>query len=91
MWSSTSRPRVLAPRTIAIIEIGAVRVEKGGITERFSAFVNPRTPIPFEIEKLTGISDEMVMEEPPIEEILPRFLKFWRGAPSWWPTTRASI
>ena len=41
-----------------IIEIGAVRVEKGEITDRFSAFVNPRTPIPFEIEKLTGISDE---------------------------------
>ena len=63
-----------------IIEIGAVRVEKGEITDRFSAFVNPRTPIPFEIEKLTGISDEMVMEEPPIEEVLPRFLEFCEGA-----------
>ena len=63
-----------------IIEIGAVRVENGEITDKFSAFVNPRTPIPFEIEKLTGISDEMVMGEPGIEEILPRFLKFCEGA-----------
>ena len=63
-----------------IIEIGAVRVENGEITDKFSAFVNPRTPIPFEIEKLTGISDEMVMGEPGIEEILPQFLKFCEGA-----------
>ena len=63
-----------------IIEIGAVRVENGEITDKFSTFVNPRTPIPFEIEKLTGISDEMVMGEPGIEEILPQFLKFCEGA-----------
>ena len=41
-------------------------MEKGQITERFSAFVNPHTPIPFEIEKLTGISDDMVLNEPDI-------------------------
>ena len=63
-----------------IIEIGAVKVEKGQITERFSAFVNPHTPIPFEIEKLTGISDDMVLNEPDIAEVLPRFLKFCEGA-----------
>ena len=63
-----------------IIEIGAVRVEQGQITDRFSVFVNPKVPIPFEIEKLTGINDDMVIGEPPIEEILPRFLEFCRGS-----------
>ena len=63
-----------------IIEIGAVRVEKGEITDKFSVFVNPQLPIPFEIEKLTGISDEMVMNEPAIEKILPQFLDFCKGA-----------
>ena len=63
-----------------IIEIGAVRVEQGEITDKFSVFVNPQTPIPFEIEKLTGINDEMVMNEPTIEEILPKFLDFCKGA-----------
>ena len=62
-----------------IIEIGAVKVERGEVTERFSSFVNPDVPIPFEIEKLTGINDSMVMEAPMIEEVLPRFLEFCEG------------
>lgn len=61
-----------------IIEIGAVKVERGEITERFSSFVNPDVPIPLEIEKLTGIQDETVMDAPMIEEVLPRFLEFCR-------------
>ena len=59
-----------------IIEIGAVKVENGEITDRFSSFVNPDTPIPLEIEKLTGIQDEMVMDSPMIDQVLPRFLDF---------------
>ena len=62
-----------------IIEIGAVKVINGEITERLSTFVNPQVPIPFEIEKLTSINDEMVMEAPVIEEVLPRFLEFCEG------------
>ncbi len=62
-----------------IIEIGAVKVEQGKIRERFSTFVNPKVPIPFEIEQLTGISDEMVLKAPVIEDILPDFLKFCEG------------
>lgn len=63
-----------------IIEIGAVKVEAGKITDRFSTFVNPREPIPFEIEQLTGISDEMVLGAPAIEEVLPDFLAFCEGS-----------
>ena len=63
-----------------IIEIGAVRVEEGKITGRFSEFVNPRIPIPFRIQQLTSINDSMVAEAPPIEEILPKFEEFCRGA-----------
>ena len=65
-----------SPVTNRIIEIGAVKVENGEITERFSTFVNPQVPIPFHIEKLTGINDSMVMDADPIEVVLPRFLKF---------------
>ena len=59
-----------------IIEIGAVKVENGVITDKFSTFVNPKVPIPFEITNLTGITDDMVMEAPDIETILPQFLEF---------------
>ena len=59
-----------------IIEIGAVKVENGVITDKFSTFVNPKVPIPFKITNLTGITDDMVMEAPDIETILPQFLEF---------------
>ena len=59
-----------------IIEIGAVKVENGEITDKYSTFVNPKIPIPFRITQLTSITDEMVMESPEIETILPQFLKF---------------
>ncbi|MBE5867896.1 MAG: PolC-type DNA polymerase III [Lachnospiraceae bacterium] len=61
-----------------IIEIGAVKVSGGKIVDTYSTFVNPKVPIPFEIEKLTGISDHMVLDAPEIEEVLPRFLDFCR-------------
>ncbi len=59
-----------------IIEIGAVKVEQGEITERYSTFVNPKVPIPYKITQLTSITDEMVMDSPDILEILPEFLEF---------------
>ena len=69
-----------SPDKNKIIEIGAVKVECGSITERFSTFVNPEVPIPFHIEELTSIRDDMVMDAPKIEEILPQFLEFCEGA-----------
>lgn len=68
-----------SPVTNKIIEIGAVKVSGGKIVDRFSTFVNPEVPIPFEIEKLTSIQDSMVMDAPVIEEVLPRFLEFCEG------------
>ena len=69
-----------SPLTCRIIEIGAVRVENGQITDRFSTFVNPKVPIPFRIEQLTSISDSMVMDAPTVEQVLPEFLEFCKGA-----------
>ena len=59
-----------------IIEIGAVKVEHGVITEKFSTFVNPERPIPFKITQLTSITDDMVIGAPTIETVLPEFLEF---------------
>ncbi|MDD6207404.1 MAG: PolC-type DNA polymerase III [Clostridiales bacterium] len=59
-----------------IIEIGAVKVVNGKITERFSEFINPKVPIPYKITELTSITDEMVMDAPGKEVVLPQFLDF---------------
>ncbi len=68
-----------SPVNNRIIEIGAVKVSGGEIVERYSTFVNPQVPIPFEIEKLTGINDDMVIDAPTIEVVLPEFLEFCMG------------
>ena len=68
-----------SPVANRIIEIGAVKVADGKITEKFSTFVNPQVPIPYRIEELTGINDNMVLDAPTIETILPEFLKFCEG------------
>ena len=70
----------LSPVNDRIIEIGAVKMCGGKVTDRFSTFVNPQIPIPFNIESLTGISDSMVENAGTIEEILPEFLEFCKGA-----------
>ena len=69
-----------SPVNNRIIEIGAVKVCEGKITERFSTFVNPQVPIPFKIEELTSIRDDMVLDAPLIEDVLPKFLEFCDGA-----------
>ena len=69
-----------SPVVNKIIEIGAVRVENGAIVDKFSTFVNPKVPIPFRIENLTGINDNMVLDAPDIETVLPKFLEFSEGA-----------
>ena len=65
-----------SPANDRIIEIGAVKVENGEITDRFSTFVNPGRPIPPRIEEVTNINDDMVKDARGIEEILPEFLEF---------------
>ncbi len=59
-----------------ITEIGAVKIEKGRVVDRYSQLVNPERPIPYNITRLTGITDEMVANQPNIETVLPQFLDF---------------
>ncbi len=65
-----------SPENNNIIEIGAVKVSEGKIVDKYSTFVNPKEPIPFRIEELTGINDSMVVDAKTIDEILPEFLEF---------------
>lgn len=59
-----------------IIEIAAVKVRNNQIIGRFEQLVKPSGDIPHDIELLTGITNEMVKNEPTIETVLPKFIDF---------------
>ena len=60
----------------AITEIGAIAIRGGEILEEFSSFVNPQVALPEYIVNLTGITDEMLIDAPLINEVLPDFIEF---------------
>ena len=66
----------LDPVLHEIIEIGALKIENKEIKGTYQTLIQPSTTIPPEIEKLTGISQEMVINQPSISEALSSFLKF---------------
>ena len=59
-----------------ITEIGAVIFRNGLPGEVFQTFVDPGMPIPDEIKKLTGITDEMTAGAPSESEAVAAFLEF---------------
>lgn len=65
-----------SPIKDTIIEIGAVKIVNGEITDTFNELINPLRPIPYRIEELTGINDSMVKDKDTLLEVLPRFLDF---------------
>ena len=69
-----------SPHACDITEIGAVKVRGGQVIEEFQTLVNPGARIPAFIAVLTGITDAMVAHSPRLEQALPAFLEFSRGA-----------
>ncbi len=67
------------PREDKLIEIGAVKLVDGKLTEVFSTYVNPGMPIPERITDLTSITDSDVVFAPKIDKVLPDFYKFSNG------------
>ncbi|WP_338028483.1 PolC-type DNA polymerase III [Gottschalkia acidurici] len=66
----------LSSKKDRITEIGAVKIKNGEIIDTYSQLINPQVPIPEKITKLTGITDEMVKNEPFIEDIMNDFINF---------------
>ena len=58
------------------IEIGAVRIKDGHISERFSALMNPGFNVSSFIEQYTGISNAMLKQAPPCNEVMADFVDF---------------
>ncbi|MGY4642758.1 DEDD exonuclease domain-containing protein [Cellulomonas sp. URHB0016] len=68
------------PADCQITEIGAVKVRGGEVLGEFQTLVDPGGPVPPFIQVLTGITTTMLVGAPRIEEVLPSFLEFSRGA-----------
>ena len=66
----------LSVQNCKITEIGAVKIKDGKVLDRFNTFVDPECPIPEEIVKLTGITDEMVAGAPKVADALRDFFSF---------------
>jgi DNA polymerase III epsilon subunit family exonuclease len=63
-----------------ITEIGVVKVRGGEVLGTFQSFVDPGHSLPVFITQLTGISDEMLISAPFIDEILPTLFEFLGSA-----------
>ena len=59
-----------------IIEFGAVKIEKGSVSDRIDILVNPEVEITPKITKITNITNEMVKNAPTIKEAMPKILEF---------------
>ena len=66
----------LSYRTEKITEFGAIKIKNGEVIDTFECFVNPEKPIPYEVIKVTHITDDMVRDAETIEQVLPKFLEF---------------
>ncbi len=53
-----------------VIEVGIAVLEGGRIVDRYQSLINPRMPIPWQIEDLTGITDDMVRSAPGAPEVM---------------------
>ena len=65
-----------SPANCEITEIGALRYCGGDLEGTFQTLVDPGLPIPPSITILTGITQAMVIDAPPIDTALPSLLEF---------------
>src|SRR5688572_8662170 len=69
-----------SPADSAITEVGACKVVRGEVVGTFQTLVNPGQPVPAFVRLLTGISDELLVEAPDVESVMPALLEFLRDS-----------
>jgi len=63
-----------------VIEIGAVAIEDQSIIAEFSSLIDVDKRIPWHVQQVHGITNEMLNGEPKPDEVLPEFYKFIAGS-----------
>ena len=71
----------LDTRNDRISEIGAVKLVDGHVTEDLSILVNPGELLKPKITEITGITDQMLRDQPNIVTTMPRLLEFIGDCP----------
>jgi DNA polymerase-3 subunit epsilon/ATP-dependent DNA helicase DinG len=66
----------LDPQKDAVIEIGAVRFNGRRVEDEWSTLIHPGRPIPPFVTRLTGITDQMVVQSPSIKSVIPELVEF---------------
>jgi DNA polymerase-3 subunit epsilon/ATP-dependent DNA helicase DinG len=66
----------LEPERDAIIEIGAIKFKGDRVDDEFTTLVNPGRRLPQFITQLTGITDAMLVNAPPVGAVLPQLETF---------------
>lgn len=59
-----------------VTEVAAMRIVDGQIVDRFVSLINCRTRIPSFITQLTGITQAMVDQAPPVAQVMPQLVEF---------------
>jgi DNA polymerase-3 subunit epsilon len=61
-----------------VIEIGAVAIEEGAVVGEFTSLIDAGVPVPYAVQAIHGITDEMLAGQPTPEQVLLLFDKFIR-------------
>jgi len=71
----------LSPRNgDRVIEIGAIAFENRTVVEEFSTLIDTNRTIPAQVQRIHGITQEMLKGKPKPEEVMPEFAAFIRGS-----------
>jgi DNA polymerase-3 subunit epsilon len=66
--------------TSHILDIGIIRVENGVVVQKINQLVQPNAQIPYFITKLTGITNEMVWDQPQFQTLAPALETIFKDA-----------
>ena len=63
-----------------IIEIGAIKLVNGKIVDEISTLIKVEVPIPEVVQKITGITPDMLIGQPTIDSYIHKFFDFIEGS-----------
>jgi len=70
----------LNAREDTLIEIAAVKMKDGRIIDSYSKLIDPERKLSSKISEITGITQDMLVNQPKLREVLPEFRAFAKGS-----------